>query len=252
MENLIRIALTLLRGAALLTAFGGRGGTRHLGGMAFAALWLWPTLRRNCQWHGQVLQRFSTDSKEVWLTIDDGPNPNSTPDLLEILQRFEAKASFFVIGKNVEANRALSRKILNDGHTLENHSQTHPAAWWWALPGWQIRKEIEACQNSIFSATGKRARFFRPPVGMCGPGVHPAAKANTLQVVGWSAAGGDGCARPPSKVLDSLFTQIRPGAILVVHEGERPRHRAIVLTRLLEHLSSEGYRCVIPGERALF
>jgi peptidoglycan/xylan/chitin deacetylase (PgdA/CDA1 family) len=214
--------------------------------MILTALWIAPTLRRNCQWHGPVMTRFSTAKNEVWLTIDDGPHPETTPEFLDVLDHFDAKATFFVVGSRVDSHRALCRRILRRGHGIGNHSATHPSALWWALPPCFVRREILSASDSILTATGQRPRLFRPPVGMCSSGVHAIARETGLQVIGWSASGSDGCPRPPSSVLNSLLPQISPGAIVLLHEGDRARQRILTLTLLLKSLRQEGFQCVIP------
>ncbi len=251
MENPPRLLLTLARLAALGLLLHSRGAAWHLSGMLLTALWIGPTLRRNCQWHGPVITRFSTPKKEVWLTIDDGPHPETTPVFLEVLDQFGAKASFFVIGRRVDAHRSLCREIVRRGHGLENHSASHPSAFWWVLPPFLVRREILSASDSLLAATGQRPRFFRPPVGMCSSGVHTATKAIGLNVVGWSASGADGCPRSPSAVVTSILSQIAPGAVVLLHEGSRARQRVLTLTLLLESLQREGYQCVIPPLDAL-
>jgi len=247
MENPQRLVLTLARMAALGLLLRSKGAAWHFSGMLLTALWIAPTLRRNCQWHGPVLTRFSTPRKEVWLTIDDGPHPDSTPAFLDVLDQFGAKATFFVIGRQVEAHRSLCREMIQRGHTIENHSASHPSATWWALPPCLVRREILSASDAIRAATGQRPRFFRPPVGMCSSGVHPVAIETGLSVIGWSASGSDGCARAPSAVLESILPQISPGAIVLLHEGDRARQRILTLSLLLESLQREGYHCVIPS-----
>ncbi len=251
MENPGRLTLNLARLAALGLLLRSKGAARHFSGMLLTALWIAPTLRRNCQWNGPVITRFSTREKEVWLTIDDGPHPESTPAFLDVLDRFGAKATFFVIGRHVDANRDLCREILRRGHGIENHSATHPSACWWALPPCLVRREILSASGSLRAATGRQSQFFRPPVGMCSSGVHPAAEEAGLKVVGWSASGSDGCPRAPSAVVNSILPRISPGAIVLLHEGERARQRIMTLTLLLQSLQREGYHCVIPSGDAL-
>ncbi len=247
MEITGRKTLTALRWAALAAAVFGKGPWRHAAGMTGAALYLFPTLRRNCQWHGPVSTHFQTQRKEVWLTIDDGPDRDSTPQILETLARFQARASFFAIGNKVDANRSLCREIIARGHTIENHSATHPASLWWACPPRTVFHEISQCSESILCATGNYPQFFRPPVGMCSPGVHGAADKNGLRVIGWSSSGQDGCPRPPSDVVADVIRQVTAGSIILLHEGDRARHRVMTLCRVLEYLRDKKYSCVIPS-----
>lgn len=214
-------------------------------------LWLYPTLRRNCDWHGEVLTRFETSKREVWLTIDDGPDPRDTPDFLDLLAKHDAKASFFAIGKKAAAQPNLCRRIIAEGHTLENHSYSHPAGYWWALPRPFVRGEIEHANIAIHEASGVAPQFFRSPVGMNNAGVHPTASRLGLRVAGWSAEGRDGCPAAPTNIVRRIMKGVFPGATILLHESGGNRHRALTLSRLLESLNKAGYRCVIPDVSSL-
>ena len=245
-----RLVLTA-RLAAACAALAFRGRPRLVSWALHDALWLYPTLRRNCAWHGPVATRFATTKPVVWLTIDDGPDPSDTPDFLDLLARHGARASFFAIGRKAADHPALCRRMVTEGHTVENHSHTHPAGFWWALPRPLVRREIALAQKAITEAAGTAPRFFRSPVGMTNAGVHPAAARQALRVVGWSAAGGDGCPAAPTTIVQRIMRSVTPGSIILLHESGRNRHRALTLSRLLDHLSAAGLRCVIPPETSL-
>lgn len=238
--------------AAATGAFLFRGRARRAAWMAHDALWLYPTLRRNCGWHGEVVTRMNTTAREVWLTIDDGPDAHDTPLFLGLLARHQARATFFAIGKKVEQHRALCRRICAEGHEIGNHSFSHPAACWWVLPRPLVHREIERGQEALVAATGKLPRWFRSPVGMNTPGVHPVAARQHLRVIGWSADGADGgCPAAPSQIVSRIMSKVQPGSIILLHEGGGRRHRAQTLARLLENLREEGYRCVLPDPASL-
>src|SRR5690348_16641249 len=95
-------------------------------------LLLYPTLVATCQWWGPVVTRFETPRREVWLTIDDGPDPVHTSQLLALLREFNAKATFFVIGKRAAQFPELLTAIRDAGHEVANHTATHPSASFWA------------------------------------------------------------------------------------------------------------------------
>ncbi len=205
-----------------------------------------PALIRNNDWYGPVAKGFSTEGREVWLTIDDGPDPESTPEILDVLAEFDARASFFVIGEKVAWNAPLARRIVSAGHTLENHTYTHPSAFFWSLPCCLMRAEMQRCSHAIHVATGTGPRWFRSPAGMTNASVHPAAARAWLRVAGWSADGLDGLpGRSPEEIAGRILQHIRPGAIVMLHEGAG-RDGAGVLRKLLPVLASEGYRCVVP------
>lgn len=231
-------------------------GLRHKGARQAArwannALWLYPTLTRNCHWHGEVITGFETDRPEVWLTIDDGPDPRDTPEFLDLLAKFEAKATFFAIGRKIEDHRGLARRITREGHTLENHTYSHPAASWWSYPRPLVNREVQLGGEAILAATGRAPRFFRSPVGMNNMSVHPAAARHGLRIIGWSAEGRDGCPAAPSTIVSRIMTQAKPGAIILLHESGASRRRAVTLCRLLESLSAAGLRCVLPPPESL-
>lgn len=201
-----------------------------------------PTLWRNSPWFGPIIREFPTARREVWLTIDDGPDPHDTPQILDALARHEARATFFVIGRKVDAHRDLVWRSFREGHQIGNHTYSHPSASFWALGPCATHREIRLGGEAIVTATGHPPALFRSPVGMTNPFVHSALGDQHL--VGWTVSGLDGCSARGEVVVERLMRGVRPGAILVVHEGDG---RAATVERLLERLTDEGYRCVIPA-----
>lgn len=226
-------------------AFGRRG---FLAWPAAHACVLAPTLRRNCAVFGPLATHFETPRREVWLTIDDGPDPHDTPAMLDLLAARGAKATFFVIGRKVAAHRELVWRAHCEGHQIGNHTDSHPIAWFWALGPGAMRREIERGRDAIHAATGVAPVVFRSPVGMTNPFVHPALGGQRL--VGWAATGCDGLSARGEIVVERLMRGVRPGAILVLHEGGAPG-RIETLAQLLDRLAEQGYACVIPPLEAL-
>jgi len=225
------------------------GRARVLSWTLHEVLRIGPSILRNNDWYGPVAKSFRTDGREVWLTIDDGPHPEQTPRVLDKLAAHSAKASFFAIGNRVDWNRSLCRRIVSEGHTLENHTYSHPSALFWSLPSCAMREEIVRCNHSIHVAAGVSPGWFRSPVGMTNACVHPAAARSWLRVAGWSAAGLDG--RPgahPQDVIARIMRQLEPGGIIVLHEG--PGRRVVeTVDLLLERLDERGFRCIVPEAR---
>lgn len=167
-------------------------------------------------------------SHELAITFDDGPNPAITPKLLDVLDRFEAKATFFVIGRFVEACPALTKEIADRGHLLGNHTQTHPNLFWLG-PG-AIREELRRCQEAMQYVTGSPVKYFRPPYGYRNPWVVGTARQLGMQTVLWTLIPGDW--KAPSG--EWLSAQMRPitehaakaatraaGDVLCLHDGNR-------------------------------
>ena len=201
---------------------------------------------------GPAATTFETDRREVWLTIDDGPDPASTPKVLELLRRHGARATFFVVGTQVERHPALTRQIVAEGHSVGNHTHTHPLADFWCASPARIASEIDGCVGALLLAGVPFERYFRPPVGVRNPFVDPQLSARAMDLVLWDARGRDGGTCSPQAALARITPRIRPGSILLSHEaGPRAAQRVQYLQMLLEHLASENYACVLPPREAL-
>jgi peptidoglycan/xylan/chitin deacetylase (PgdA/CDA1 family) len=207
------------------------------------ALLLYPTLRPNVQWLGPVVTAFEPSGHEVWLTIDDGPT-DDTPAILEALDARGAKATFFLKGELARRRPDLLRAIVDRGHTLGNHSDTHPSATFWCLPPAAIASEIDGCAASI-----PATRWFRAPVGMKNLFVHPALQARGMLLIGWSARGFDAVRDDVERVVRRIVPRVFPGAIVVLHQGRAISAQCIA--RVIDELRARGYAFVIPSDERL-
>ncbi len=211
---------------------------------------LYPTLTATSQWLGPVVTHFSTDRKEVWLTIDDGPDPVDTPRILDLLARYGARATFFVKGERVRKYPREAAEIVRQGHSLGNHSHTHPSARFWCFGPRRIAQEIDQCNKAIRDVAGNQTTWFRAPVGMKNPFVHPLLDARRMCLIGWSARGFDAVKNECSAVVKRICKDISPGSIILAHEGKRGG-RCKCVEFLIKKLSEEGYSFVIPSEDKL-
>jgi peptidoglycan/xylan/chitin deacetylase (PgdA/CDA1 family) len=213
-------------------------------------LLLYATLVPNCQWWGPVIRSFETAEAEVWLTIDDGPSPAHTPKILDLLDQFQARATFFVIGRRAEKYPHLITEILSRGHEIANHTYTHPSGMFWAAGPGKTFSEIDGCMEMLRSAPDRPARFFRAPAGLKNLFLHPELDRRGLLLIGWSVRGLDTVKRDPAAVANKILREIRPGAIVLLHEGHRvakdPEFHPRCLELTLEGLAALGYRCVLP------
>jgi peptidoglycan/xylan/chitin deacetylase (PgdA/CDA1 family) len=202
---------------------------------------LWPQSRLFCP----VLTRLPTTQRAVWLTIDDGPS-TQTLAMLDLLDRHDAKATFFVVGERARAHPELVREIVRRGHGLGNHSATHPVRWFWALPPQQMRRQIERTQAILQQITGVRPRWFRAVIGMSNPFVASVLKREGLTRVAWSARGFDAVVADPQRVLRGVERNLRPGAIVLMHEGAPHGRNLEGMALLLQRLDVLGYRTLLP------
>jgi peptidoglycan/xylan/chitin deacetylase (PgdA/CDA1 family) len=213
-------------------------------------LLLYPTLTPNCQWFGPVMRSFATDKPEVWLTIDDGPSPAHTVAMLDLLDRFNARATFFVIGSRAEQYPQLLTEILSRGHEIANHTYSHPSGSFWIAGPRRTGLEIDLCAELLRTGPDRPARFFRAPVGLKNLFVHPELGRRGLALVGWAIRGLDTVRRDPAQVARRILRAGKPGAIIVLHEGHRteknPEFNPRCLELTLSGLAEQGYQCVIP------
>lgn len=212
------------------------------------AMLVYATLRPNDEWFGPVVTRFETGANEIWLTIDDGPTPD-TPAILDLFDRYDTKATFFVKGVLAQQHADFVRELISRGHSVGNHSQTHPSATFWCAPPNRVRAEIDECNRVLESITGAAPRWFRAPVGHKNPWVHPALARHSMRLIGLGARGFDAVVSDPDRVLGSILPNVKPGAIVVLHQGRE--HSLRVIEHVIASLHGRGYAFVIPRDEQL-
>lgn len=136
--------------------------------VASHALFMVPVFLPNSRFYAPVLSRLPGSAPRVWLTIDDGPSPE-TPAVLDLLDRYQAKATFFLVGERALAQPELVRQMLARGHTLGNHSHRHPQTRFWRLGRAAMADEIAQCQQALTAIAGQPPRWYRSVVGMTNP-----------------------------------------------------------------------------------
>lgn len=201
---------------------------------------------------GRVFTRFTTDRAEIWLTIDDGPDPEDTPRILDLLDRHRARATFFLIGERAARWPELAAEILRRGHEVAHHTHTHPVATFWCASPSRVNSELDDALAALRIA-GASPRRFRPPVGIKNIFLGDALKARGLQCVGWSVRSGDCRSRQAEPVVATVVRQLVPGAIILLHEGTSvpPSVRVKAIQLVLEALAARKFTCVVPGAERL-
>jgi peptidoglycan/xylan/chitin deacetylase (PgdA/CDA1 family) len=210
--------------ALVLQGIGAAGAAA--GGFAYAANW--PA----SQIFGRTVIA-GDDPHEIALTFDDGPNPDATPQLLEVLDRHQVRATFFLIGRFVQARGSLVRAIAAQGHAIGCHTMTHP--WLTLLPEARIRAELGDSQKLAQNAIGARVRLFRPPHGARRPAVMRIARELGMSTVMWNCIVGDWQPIGPDTILERMEQGILRnrrqgrGSNIVLHDGS---HEALGARRL--------------------
>lgn len=208
---LIMVPHALTLGIALLAA-------NHL---VLTLAGLWP----RSTWLGPNLTRLPAAAAargEIVLTIDDGPDPEVTPQVLDLLDRYRARATFFCIGAQAARHPELCRQVILRGHTVENHSQHH-RHYFSFMGSKRLAREIQAAQHTLAAITGTMPQFFRAPAGIRNPFLDPVLARLGLRLASWTRRGYDTRTSDPSLVSKRLLKDLRPGAILLLHDGNCAR-----------------------------
>jgi peptidoglycan/xylan/chitin deacetylase (PgdA/CDA1 family) len=236
-------------GALCLTVARPRWWPWALGGIAANHLWLtaaglWP--RSQVLGPNWVrLPDAPSNRRAVAITIDDGPDPQVTPRVLELLARAGARATFFCVGTRALAQPDLTAEIVRQGHAVENHSQHHAHHFSLLGPA-ALRAEIGRAQECFEALTGERPRFFRAPAGLRNPFLEPVLCGLQLRLASWTRRGFDTVATNPDLVLRRLQTGLQGRDILLLHDGHAARTAAgvpvvlEVLPRLLDACAAAG------------
>lgn len=186
---------------------------------------------------------------EIALTFDDGPDPEVTPRVLDLLDAHGAQATFFCVGARAAAHPDLVRAAAARGHAIENHSARHSTAFgWYGLA--RLRAEILHAQDTLAALAGSAPRYFRCPFGMRSPLLDPVLAQTGLRLVSWTRRGYDTADRDATRVLGRLLRGLAAGDILVLHDGvatgrARPWSSALeALPALLDRIAAAGLRPV--------
>lgn len=186
---------------------------------------------------------------EVALTFDDGPDPEVTPRVLEILAAHGARATFFCIGERAAREPALVAAIRAGGHRIENHGQRHqPWQPFAVLRGW--RREVGVAQVTLQQASGRRPRYYRAMAGLRNPFLDPVLQALGLRLASWTRRGFDTRCGDPARVLARLTRQLAAGDILLLHDGHAartPTGEPVVLAVLPALLAALAARGLVPA-----
>ena len=207
---------------------------------------------RNSPIFGQVISRLPDTDRAVALTFDDGPSPDATPRILDILGEARVSATFFLLGKHVERWPALARRIADEGHAIGNHGYHHgklhlrgPA---------YARLDLRLGTDVIARATGQTPRHFRAPHGFRAPWVNPIARELGQRAVGWTLGVWDSDRPGVDVIADRVRRGARPGCIVLLHDGDAydpvgdRTQTAEALRHIIRNLSADGYRfATLPG-----
>jgi peptidoglycan-N-acetylglucosamine deacetylase len=211
-----------------------------MGGIYLALVGLGATFS-SWNFFGPAVCRGRPGARRVSLTFDDGPDPATTPRLLEILEKHGVQAAFFLIGENAARHRQLTESLAAKGHLVGNHTYRH--AWWTNfLWGKRLEREIQAAQQVLTEILGQAPRFFRSPMGLTNPHLFVVLRRAGLRLVGWDVRGLDQRAVTAGPVVRRLLNGCRDGSIILLHDGgSKPRVLADIVNNIIPALRNRGF-----------
>jgi len=185
------------------------------------------------------------DGTQIALTIDDGPDPTYTPRVLAVLAKYHVPATFCMIGRAAAAHPDLVKQVVDGGHTLANHTYTHPLSLAKQTEA-QVRGEIGRAGDAIATAAGgHRPALFRAPGGVWSPAVLAECRAQGIHPLDWSVDPRDWSKPGVRHIVTTILDKTRPGAIILEHDGGGNRDQTVeALGIVLPRLLHAGYKIV--------
>jgi peptidoglycan-N-acetylglucosamine deacetylase len=187
------------------------------------------------------------NEKVIALTLDDGPWPNTTLQMLDILKQNDVKATFFWVGQTLQAHPEIAKRVVAEGHAIGNHTWHH---WYRRMDQATAKSEIERTNELIYKTTGVKTTLFRPPGGVLNNGLAAYAKSQKYTVLMWSQTSADTDPRAKSQVfVKNVLRDAKPGSIVLMHDGGGDRKRTVqALPEIISKLKQQGYRFVTVPE----
>jgi peptidoglycan/xylan/chitin deacetylase (PgdA/CDA1 family) len=196
-------------------------------------------------WHGDL------DKPEIALTFDDGPNEPYTSQILQVLKDNGVKATFFMVGMNIQKEPEAARAVVEAGHAVGNHSWSHPDM---ILEGsGTVARQLSLTDEALFRATGRHSRLFRPPYGADDPLTVRAVERMGYVMVKWSVSSRDWKRPGADRIVTNVLNHTGNGAILLMHDGDKAgagdRSQTVeALKRIIPKLKEEGFTFVTVPE----
>jgi peptidoglycan/xylan/chitin deacetylase (PgdA/CDA1 family) len=200
------------------------------------------------RFRGVTIEKGSLSSSEkvIALTFDDGPWPESTAHILDILKKNHIKGTFFVVGQNVKNYPDLTKRTITEGHAIGNHTWHH---WYHYLNPQAATYEIVSTTDIIYKTTGVKTGLFRPPGGIMGNGVAAYARNNDYALILWSSDSVDYSHPSVSRLIGNIFREAAPGGIVLMHDGGGDRsHTVAALPEIIRKFRKQGYQFVTIPE----
>lgn len=182
------------------------------------------------------------ETRRIALTFDDGPHPSYTKRILDVLDRYGVKATFFMIGTNVEYYPEVAREVARRGHEIGNHTYSHSRLT--GMDGGRLTEELKKCEAILQDTVGIRPTLFRPPEGVVSDAVRSCADGRDYTVVLWSVDTRDWETKTTDAIAGHVLREVKPGAIILMHDYTAHSKTPEALEQVLPRLLAQGYEPV--------
>ena len=195
----------------------------------------------------KIVCKATTDKKEIAISFDDGPATNYTPEILQILNKEQVKATFFCIGNRIAGNENILKQIREEGHIIGNHSYSHHF-WFDMFSSKKMLDDMKQMDIEMKRVTGFQPKLFRPPYGVTNPNLKKAIINGGYTPVGWSVRTMDTVIKDEKKLLNKIIASIQPGAVFLFHDTSKTTLQ--VLPEFIKEVKNRGYN-IIPLDKLL-
>lgn len=207
--------------------------------VAFILLLAWGSKNIESGFYIKSVCKGDINKKQIAITFDDGPDAQVTPMILDVLKKYNVKATFFVIGSKAELNPEIIKRIDKEGHLIGAHSFSHHF-FFDLFSSRRMENEMIKTENFVYTVIGKRLKLFRPPYGVTNPALSRAIKHMEYISIGWSLRSDDTTIRDEARLLKNITGKISNGDIILFHDNKPWNVKA--LDGFIEYLNKSEYQ----------
>jgi peptidoglycan-N-acetylglucosamine deacetylase len=202
---------------------------------------IWGSYYVGSGFYFKIVCSAKTEEKEIAISFDDGPLPEFTPQVLQILKENGVSAAFFCIGKRVEEHPALFKRIIEEGHLIGNHSYSHHP-WFDLFSAGKMYADLQKMDSAVNRISGLKPRLFRPPYGVTNPNLKKAVIKGNYVSVGWNIRSLDTIIKDDRKLLKKVTGLLKPGAVVLFHDTAKVT--PVMLSAFISEVKGSGYQIV--------
>jgi peptidoglycan-N-acetylglucosamine deacetylase len=207
----------------------------------YSLLLFWGSYFVGSNFYFNIVCSAKTEQKQIAISFDDGPLPEFTPQVLQILKEYNVPAAFFCIGKRVQEHPELFKRIIEEGHLVGNHSYSHHL-WFDLFSADKMYKDLQMMDDVMKKISGLKPRLFRPPYGVTNPNLKKAVIKGNYIPVGWSIRSLDTIIQDEQKLLQKVTRLLKPGAVILFHDTAKATPG--MLSAFIRQVKSSGYEIV--------